>query len=59
MPLSSLATGRWFRVPGHRQSLQRYDEAAPHDGTAHWYYDERSGVWRVYRTSDVKEVGSK
>jgi hypothetical protein len=32
-PLSKQATGLWFKVPGKRGKYQRYDEAAPHDGS--------------------------
>lgn len=51
-PISQQATGLWFRVPGKRGKYQRYDEAPPFDGSAHWYLID--GSWHAFRESDVR-----
>lgn len=51
-PLADHATGEWFRVPGHRTPLQRYDEAPPGEGQVHWYLCDHG--WHAFRRTDVK-----
>lgn len=52
-PMSAQATGAWFRRRGTRQVYQRYDEAAPYDGTTHWYLAPGE-PWHAFRDADMK-----
>lgn len=55
-PMSDQATGRHFQVKGKRTKYQRYDEAPPYDGSVFWYMNDKEGIWRAFRNSDVKEI---